>query len=67
MGHGGQAGCEVRHVPLGSVRHSLRGDQEVLPRLLRELLQRGPDQDPEDQRGQGALPARGRGGRCHRE
>ena len=44
-----------------------RGHQEILPRLLRELLQRGPHQDPEDQRGQGPLTARGRCGRCHCE
>ena len=67
LGYCRSPGGQLRHVPVGAVRHSLRRHQEVPARLLRELLQRGPHQDPAHQRGQGALPPRQPSGRRHRE
>ena len=67
LGYCRSPGGQLRHVPVGAVRHSLRRHQEVPARLLRELLQRGPHQDPADQRGQSALPPRQPSGRRHRE
>ena len=67
LGHRGQAWGHLRHLPLGQMRHPLRGYQATLPPALRKLLQHGLHQDPQHQCGQGAGPASGRGGRSYCE
>ena len=60
LGHGRQEQRQVRHLPVGQVWRPLWRRQEVEPWALRELLQRWPHQDSEDQCGQSSLKDPGR-------